>query len=78
MAGLPIALRSNRSFGMRTTLAAAILMGSGVRNAEAHGAMNLPRSRNMGESAFKPSAGGGSVNQAGCDGASCMWFNQGW
>eukprot|EP01047_Picozoa_sp_COSAG01_P009380 COSAG01_NODE_383_length_17798_cov_351.422058_16_plen_71_part_00 len=50
---------------MRTTLAAAILMGSGVRNAEAHGAMNLPRSRNMGESAFKPSAGGGSVNQAG-------------
>jgi hypothetical protein len=39
--------------------------------------MNTPRERNMGNSDAKPSPSGGSGNENGCDGAGCMWFNQG-
>jgi len=67
---------------MKIVPAVAILLmvGLGVRihTADAHGAMNLPRSRNMGRSGAGPSASGGSVNEAGCEEGACMWFNQGW
>ena len=66
---------------MHIVASVAILMvglGARIRTADAHGAMNLPRSRNMGRSPVEPSPAGGSVNQAGCEEAACMWFNQGW
>jgi hypothetical protein len=48
---------------------------------DAHGAMNVPRSRNMGnpfpDLAPPVSPGGGSKNQNGCEAGACMWFNQG-
>ena len=64
---------------MKDALCALLLLGTGlVRTIDAHGAMNVPRSRNMGNADFaKPLPNGGSVNQDGCEGASCMWFNQG-
>ena len=68
--------------GMKIPAAATVLLVLGFvavpKEADAHGAMNLPRSRNMGRTPAKPSPAGGSVNHGGCDGASCMWFNQGW
>ena len=52
---------------------------SALRTVDAHGAMNVPRERNMGNGLWpKPTPSGGSMNIAGCDGAACMWFNQGW
>jgi hypothetical protein len=67
--------------GMKIPAAATVLLVLGFvavpKEADAHGAMNLPRSRNMGRTPAKPSPAGGSVNHGGCDGASCMWFNQG-
>ena len=74
------ASRARRSAEVMKVVAAAILLvvSGAVRKADAHGAMNIPRSRNMGRSPVDPSPAGGSVNQAGCEEASCMWFNQGW
>lgn len=63
---------------MRTFTTIVVLYSSLLTlRVEAHGSMNLPRPRNMGNSWVRPTPSGGSVNEAGCDAAACMWFNQG-